>query len=120
MAPSKGHRQGMESGIIESSMEDTEVEKDDLSVDQTSITSTEMSCVESHSVALKHNGRKVVAEEEGTKITGYRLMTLRRFLKSHRRGDITWMRPRRRRGRGCLRNNIHIVNQATFQIDVTV
>ena len=68
-ALSKGHGQRLESGNIESYMEDTEVEQDDLSADQTSTTSTEMSCVENHSVALKRIGRMVVAEEEGTKIT---------------------------------------------------
>ena len=93
-ALSKGHRLRLESGSIETSMDTTDVERDDLSADQTSTASTDMSYVENHSVALKRTGR-MGAEHEGTKITGYRLMTLRRFLKSHLRGDIKWLRPRR-------------------------
>ena len=46
--------------------------------------------------------------------------TVKQFLKSHFRGDIKWLRPRRRRGSGPLRKNMHIVDQATAQTDVTV
>ena len=58
-----------------------QMEEDECSESRTSTTSTEMSVVETHSVALKYNGEKVEAEKIGTKIKGYRLETLKWFLK---------------------------------------
>ena len=60
------------------------------------------------------------AEEKGTKIKGYRLATLKQFFKSQLRGDIKWLRPMHRRGRGFRKRNIHITDQVSTRINITV
>ena len=98
---------------MESCPEELQREEEEYSPSQTSTTSTEMSVVDTHAVALKYEGEKAEAEEKGTKIKGYRLVT-------QVRGDINWLRPMHRRGKGFLKRNINITNQVSTRINITV
>ena len=51
---------------------------------------------------------------------GYRVKTLKMFLKSQLKGDITWLRPKFKQGRGFLKHNIAVMDEESTRIDLMV